>query len=258
MNGPHERQALDATSPWWGEHVARYDFALPHVRGRRTLDVACGSGLGLPILQRAASAVVGVDGDAQAVARARLALPQMTVECADAAALPFADGTFSAVTTFETIEHLRDRPAFLREITRVLASDGVCILSTPNAHYTRPVDGKPRNPFHVHEYTPDELGRELAPFFSVVELLGQALDARFVVPPFWDDQQRLPRTLWNQWGITLRRIGHRLPGGWREPLSRRLWGHAFYPQPGDYHFSLADVSTAPVTVAVCRGVVAPQ
>jgi SAM-dependent methyltransferase len=73
--------------------------------------------------------------------------------------LPFPDGLFSLVTSFETIEHLHARKALVAELRRVLAPDGVFILSTPNANHTRPVNGKPDNPFHVHEYTPDELKR---------------------------------------------------------------------------------------------------
>lgn len=252
MRGADERQALDASSPWWGEHVARYQFALPLVRERATLDVACGTGLGLAILQTQASRVVGVDGDDAAVLSARRAAPTATVLQADALALPFADESFAAVTTFETIEHLQNRAQFLREIVRVLSKDGVCVLSTPNAHYTKPVAGKPRNPFHVHEYEPSELVSELEPFFSSIKIFGQVLNSRFVVPPFWDDQQRLPRTLWNQLGLTLRRIGNRMPARARDVMSEKLWGHRFFPVPSDYAFLESEVAEAPVSVVICR------
>jgi len=53
---------------------------------------------------------------------------------ADAAALPFPDAAFDAVTMVETFEHiyLADRPAALAECFRVLRPGGQLVLSTPN------------------------------------------------------------------------------------------------------------------------------
>ncbi|WP_082647704.1 class I SAM-dependent methyltransferase [Lysobacter antibioticus] len=50
---------------------------------------------------------------------------------ADAANLPFADGTFDAVICLEVLEHVRNPQGVLDEIGRVLRADGVVWLSMP-------------------------------------------------------------------------------------------------------------------------------
>jgi SAM-dependent methyltransferase len=253
MSGSEERQGIDRSSAWWGVHVARYHFALPRVKDRRTLDIACGTGYGLPILKAQAKRVVGAEIDPDAARQARMQAGGGTahVVVANGCHLPFPEESFEVITSFETLEHLEDRSRFLSELRRVLTPDGLCILSTPNANYTRPVNGKPHNPFHVYEYRPEELLAELGNHFAEVELLGQALDSRFKISPFWDDQQRLPRTLRAQSRLLLWRLLNKLPAV-RNPLSRALWGHPFLPTESDYQFCSSHVETAPVLVALCR------
>lgn len=241
-------------SPWWGVHASRYLFARPFVERQRMLDVACGTGYGLALLAGSARAIVGADADFDALQRARAAVAgDGSVVRADACRLPFPDASWDVVTSFETIEHLRDREGFVREVRRVLAPSGVCVMSTPNARYTQPIDGVPRNPFHVHEYTPPEFAAELGRSFAHVELLGQSLSARFAVSPFWDDQQRMPRTFGPQAKLIAWRVLNRTPAAVRDGLSRALWGHPLIPSEHDYEFSAARAADAPVLVAICRG-----
>jgi SAM-dependent methyltransferase len=174
-----------------------------------------------------------------------------SVLVADAASLPFESGSFDVVTSLETLEHLDARDRFLAEIRRVLAVTGLCVLSTPNALVTEPIDGKPRNRFHRHEYTPDELTTSLRCHFRSVDLVGQALNGRYAIPPFWDDQQRLPRTPTVQARLFGWRVLNKLPFAVRDAISQALWHQPFIPTERDYDFD-ADVVTAPVLVAICR------
>lgn len=50
---------------------------------------------------------------------------------ADAARLPFADGTFGAVACLEVLEHVRMPDQVLAEIARVLRPDGLAYVSMP-------------------------------------------------------------------------------------------------------------------------------
>ena len=249
---PEERQRLDPGSPWWTEHVARYRFAAGRARGGRVLDVACGTGYGLDHLAPTARLVAGVDIHETTARSARRysRAPNVRTTVADARSLPFLDETFDLVVSFETLEHLHEREPFVRELARVLASDGLLVLSTPNARYTRPVNGKPANPFHVHEYTPEELHGELSRHFAGVSLLGQHLADRIRVSPFWDEQERLAAAGERASVVTWRALFH-LPRPVGNRIARTLWGQPLLPEVEDYVFDAASTALAPVTLALC-------
>ncbi|MBK9215041.1 MAG: class I SAM-dependent methyltransferase [Chloracidobacterium sp.] len=240
-------------SPYWGEHAARYMYALPFVEGKRVLDIACGTGYGIAILRENAAHVTGVDVDGEA---ARAALTECGgnagVLLGNGIGLPFADTAFEVATSFETLEHLNERAAFLAELHRILVPGGRLLLSTPNANYSQPVDGVPANPFHVHEYTPDELRDELAEHFEIESFLGQTLDPTAGIPPFYDAQQRLPKDARTQIRLLGWKVFNKMPFAIRERLSGMIWGKPFYPTEIDYNFDEQTVNEAVTLVAVCR------
>jgi SAM-dependent methyltransferase len=241
-------------SPWWSVHLARYLFSLAFVDNRRVLDIACGTGYGLPFIKQQARWVVGVDVDLEAakIAQSELGKESGNIIVADGRQLPFGDDSFETITSFETLEHLENRDRFLEELARVLMPNGICVISTPNANQTLPINGKPRNPFHVHEYEPDELRSELNRHFSTVRLLGQQLNPRFAIPPFWDEQERLSEQTGMRKRILFWRALNKLPfHSLRDRVSRALWGHQFLPDETDYEFNETTVDKAPVLVALC-------
>ena len=58
-----ERHSTETQSPWWGEHLFRYQWAEQYVRApMKVLDLACGTGFGCALLSRAAGVtVIGAD-----------------------------------------------------------------------------------------------------------------------------------------------------------------------------------------------------
>jgi len=169
----------------WHEHWHRYHFAAPLVAGLEVLDVACGEGYGSALLATRAASVIGADIAQTAVDYARTryaALANLRFRQADCSALPFADATFDAVVSFETIEHILVQEPFLDEIRRVLRPDGLLILSCPNkAEYSdrRGVT----NEFHVRELYRDELAALIAPRFAHTLWYGQRPSFYSVVWP---------------------------------------------------------------------------
>lgn len=167
-----ERMVPEQAHPriFW-EHIARYRFAVDFVRGKRTLDIACGEGYGSAALARAgALSVVGVDIDPAACERARRKYG-LDARPGDARRIPLPDRSVDVVVSFETIEHVEDPAAFLIECARVLVPDGILIVSTPN----RPVySGEgPTNPFHRDEFDQREFVELLGSRFRSVRLFSQ-------------------------------------------------------------------------------------
>ena len=240
------------TDAWWGVHVARYVFASEQlVRGCDVLDIACGAGYGTALLAVAGHRVVGVDIDLRTVIGAR----RSTGACFAAGsgeALPMASSSVDAVTSFETIEHLRHPDAFVAELARVIKPGGRLLLSTPNALQSLPGPDGPSNPFHLQEYTPDELGALLSSHFRSVALLGQERSPRFRVSPFHVDQQRLPKRPVAQARLLGWKLLNRVPAELRSIVLNRLLGRDFLPGEHDYEFRADLVDVAPVVVAVAE------
>ena len=139
----------------------------------------------------------------------------------------------------------------MSELKRVLQKNGLLILSTPNANYTKPLNGKPSNPFHIFEYTPEELHSELENHFVVQEFLGQTLDEQIQIPPFFDAQKRLPKNFLTQTKLFGWKVLNKMPFNVREGVSEAVWKKPFYPMENDYYFRSETVEFAPVLVAVC-------
>lgn len=172
-----ERFTPECVREIWYEHWHRYAFARSLAAGKRVLDAACGEGYGSAMLADVAIDVIGVDIDAASVAHARMRYaekPRLRYECADATALPFPDRAFDLIVSFETLEHLSAQEQLVAGFARVLADDGVLLISSPDKRTYSDLAGF-RNEFHVRELYREELLALLKPHFSEVRLYGQKL-----------------------------------------------------------------------------------
>lgn len=160
-------------------HLATYDFARQHVEGRSVLDFGCGIGYGTHRIAEGCTRIVGVDvsGDAIAEAVRRFRAPNLSyrrIEPAEEAPLPFEDGEFDVVLSFQVFEHLPDPDAYLREARRVLAPDGLFICVTPERGTRLFRWQRPWNEFHLEEYSQDQLAAHLSRHFGSVEVAGMS------------------------------------------------------------------------------------
>jgi SAM-dependent methyltransferase len=152
------------------EHLARYRWAAQAADGQRVLDAGCGTAYGSRLLAEAgAREVVGVDVAQAVVETVALSMPETVhLVTGDLRELTFTDGEFDLVVCFEVIEHVEDPAVVLDELVRVLAPDGLLLISSPNRGVY-----PPGNPHHVHELTPAELEAELTSRLDNVRLLRQ-------------------------------------------------------------------------------------
>jgi ubiquinone/menaquinone biosynthesis C-methylase UbiE len=245
VSGAEERLANDPTSELWGEHRSRYRFAAQFVAGQRVLDVACGSGFGLQMLTAVGARPVGVDYAADTLHQIRQRLPDATLLRADATRLPLQSASIDQVVSFETIEHVPDARALVHEVRRVLKSGGRLVLSTPNRAFGPP-ERHTGNPFHVREFTADELRELLDECFQSVRLFGQRPSTAYRYVPYLmvGSHRELSALVW--------KVALRLPFAVRNRLALTVSGRPFYPGEEDYCFVPDHTDGAHALVAVAQ------
>ena len=146
----------------------------------RILEVGCGGGAVLSFLESKGYTAVGVDILEEAVRLASRAAPSCRVMQADAASLPFADGSFDRLISHHLVEHLDDLPQALAEWRRVLVPGALAAICTPNRLYPSPRIFD--DPSHVHIYDRRELER-------VMEEAGFRVESSITIfPHLWRDR----------------------------------------------------------------------
>lgn len=142
------------------EHLARYYFATPYVKGR-VLDIACGTGYGCHMAakerKREVTEIVGVDRDPETIRYAGQEYNHQKVRYVQGDALdpelPGQLGLFDTILSFETIEHVEDDRLFMDQLYAMLKPGGILVLSSP---FGRGRGMPTSEPFHVHQLTPEE------------------------------------------------------------------------------------------------------
>jgi SAM-dependent methyltransferase len=89
----------------------------------RLLDAGCGSGLALLQARSRGAIVTGLDAAEELLAVARARVPAADLQQGDLEELPYPDGSFDAVTAFNSVQYATDPVAALGELRRV-ASPG--------------------------------------------------------------------------------------------------------------------------------------
>src|SRR4051794_24707620 len=123
-------------SPGGPEEVDRVVAGLD-LRGRRILDIGCGSGgIALHLIERhGAGHVTGFDVEEPVIAAARRHAAKKGLSTranfihGAPGPLPFADATFDVVFSKDALLHVPDKDALFREIFRVLGPGGVLAAS---------------------------------------------------------------------------------------------------------------------------------
>ena len=144
-----------------------YYLAKPYVKGD-ILELGCGEGRGVELLAPLAESYVALDKIASVINALKRKYPE--VDFRQAVFPPFegvADNSFDSIVSFQVIEHVKADKLFLQEIHRVLKPGGRAVLTTPNIKKTLT-----RNPWHIREYTAQELTDLAKTIFSKVEMKG--------------------------------------------------------------------------------------
>jgi 2-polyprenyl-3-methyl-5-hydroxy-6-metoxy-1,4-benzoquinol methylase len=145
-------------------HLIAYLEASKHINGT-VLEIGSGEGYGIRLLAPESVKYIAIDKHNTPVDSAnknvefhQLSVPPLNI---------FGDNSFDIVVTFQVIEHIKNDHLFIQEIKRVLKSDGLLIMTTPNRKMSLT-----RNPWHVREYTLGGMTGLISKYFSSWQIKG--------------------------------------------------------------------------------------
>lgn len=192
-----------------------YEYARPFIEGKDIADVGCGNGYGSEYMAGYAKSVIGLDYSEATVADNSQRLKHLTnlsFKSCKVPPLALDDCSVDVVTAFQFIEHIHPRREFMQDVLRVLKPGGVFICTTPNSKKSIA-----RNPFHVFEYTFNEMQQEAGNVFQQIEL--QGLDGNDKVNTYYAKNQA-----WAKKILRLDPLGiHKLiPSSWIVGIYNRL------------------------------------
>lgn len=152
-------------------HLSIYNFAERFCEDGVVLDAGCGSGYGAARLAEAgARHVDAIDISAKAIefSRHHFGRPHLEFAVASIESLPFPHDRFDLVYTSNTLEHVADVRAFLREAHRVLKPSGTLLVAVP------PIAGDAGlyinliNRYHLNIWSPRQWQFVIGQFFENV------------------------------------------------------------------------------------------
>ena len=143
--------------------ILAYHYAAGLVSGD-VLEIGTGMGYGIDVIAPSATSYTTIDKSCAYDA----SLPDNTrFQQMEVPPIGFADESFDYVISFQVIEHIKRDKDFVKEVSRVLRKGGKFIVSTPNAPMSLT-----RNPWHIREYTEQQLRDLLSADFSSIEAYG--------------------------------------------------------------------------------------
>lgn len=166
------------------EHMHRYQYITELIKGRIVLDAACGDGYGTDIIAANALKAYGIDisNEAIDIAKNKYKSDNLEFITSSISILPFEDASFDVVVSFETIEHVDEETQrhFLNEVKRILKTDGILIMSTPNKLVYSDIPGY-KNDYHFKEFYVKEFDDFLKSYFRHVNLFSQGFEKYSVI-----------------------------------------------------------------------------
>lgn len=139
---------------------------------RAVLEVGCGSGHWLKVLQHAAAVIAGADLSSGMLRLAREASPGAVLVRATAEHLPYRSSTFDRVFCINALHHFSDKRAFIHECRRVLAARGAFLTAALDPHTGL-------DEWWVYDYFPASLEADLIRYPSTERIREWLLEAGF-------------------------------------------------------------------------------
>lgn len=163
--GGYERMRNEVIS-FYQANLEYFRSLVPQIfygNGRKVLDVGCGLGYGLEVLDALGYDSYGCDVSRYAIEKAqkkfsekkRDSFIELDVQEPYILSSNFSF-KFSVITCFEVLEHLEKSENFIRNAYRVLHMGGYFLASTPNPLSLSPFRLMQNDPTHINERPPDK------------------------------------------------------------------------------------------------------
>lgn len=145
----------------WDDKLFRDRIKARISLGSVVLDVGAGAGIVTDMhFKGQVARICGIDLDPRVTENPMLDEGKL----ADAAAIPYPDGTFDVIFADNVMEHLQDPTAVFAELRRVLKPGGVLLFKTPNRSHYMPLIAR-LTPHRFHRFVNRLRGRAVADTF---------------------------------------------------------------------------------------------
>ncbi len=161
-------EEIPSDNPLHQRLLKAYHLAKPFISGD-VLELGCGEGRGVKEIAPLAKSFTAIDKIQSVIDKLSADHPEHDFQQGHFPPAPYGDDQFDTIVSFQVIEHIKNDHLFLKEIHRMLKPGGTALLTTPNIKMTLS-----RNPWHIREYTGDELANIAKNYFENVEMKGVA------------------------------------------------------------------------------------
>ena len=158
---------IPSDNPLHHRLLSAYVFAEDYIKGD-VMELGCGEGRGINNILKNSRSYTAVDKIDEAIKILSGKYPKEKFVSTSFPPLDtFKTNSFDCVVSFQVIEHIEDDDLFIGEIYRILRPGGIALITTPNIKMTLT-----RNPWHIREYTSEELVALASKYFSKIEIKG--------------------------------------------------------------------------------------
>lgn len=195
-----------AIAPFFSQQQKVYTFCRKYVKNKCVLEIGSGSGYGTNRLAKYAKQITGIDKDKSSITESKKNYKTKNILFIRTSIEEFNPiQKFDTIIILQVIEHVQDFKSFIKKAAYFLKKDGVVIISTPNSK----TQSYNENPYHFHEFSPDELKGYLSEYFKSVLLYGVSGDKKiqayekarrnqvlgFFAKDKWKIRRFIPRTV---------------------------------------------------------------
>ena len=163
--------------------LSAYVFAEKYISGD-VLELGCGEGRGIDIILKRSKSFTAIDKISEVTERLSRKYPNEKFISSSFPPLKNIENeSFDTLISFQVIEHIKNDKLFIKEIHRILKPGGKALISTPNISMTLT-----RNPWHVREYTSQQLIDLASRNFKKIIMKG--INGNDKIKKYYDDNKK--------------------------------------------------------------------